>query len=378
MGSATSKTLSSHPEAAPFSEVCPDKNNQTVRQSYKSSNKKGDLIGEGGYSKVRLGVHLETKKKVAIKVTSDKDKDARTEVELLMFLGEHKNIVHLFECYRYSKKLYLVFEYYDQGDLMDLLLEKERMDEDDARRVARDLFSAVDFIHSHNIAHRDIKGENVLFRGTLADNTLVCKLADFGAATYFAKHNELHFKKIGSSCYVAPEVLTEEYYPAKADMWSLGATIFTMLNGDPPFHGPVHDLIIQRVLTTKLELPVTITSHLSTCGQHFIMSLMTRYAWKRPMTPELRRHPWVKDIPTAELPEMEVHLLLLLREYFMATYQVPSPENPDIPENEILRNPAVHSDTFASFRRRSRMYSKGNRPKRGPHSPRTIRNKKGN
>jgi len=255
-------------EAPTFEDVCPDKMNSLTKSSFKSTSK---LLGEGGFSKVKLGVHRESEKKVAIKITSDKDKNARNEVRLLSLLGTHDHLCHLLECYRSGKKLYMVFDYYAQGDLMDLLLEVERFQEPVARRVAVQMADAVNFCHAFNIAHRDIKGENVFYRGDVKENNLHIVLGDFGAATYFEKWSDVFSEKIGSSCYVAPELLKGYYYPSKADVWSFGATIFALMSGHPPFHGPYRDLTTERVLTIKLELPIAITKFSSKAAQNFIM-----------------------------------------------------------------------------------------------------------
>lgn len=156
-----------------------------------------------------------------------------------------------------------------------------------------------------------MKGENVLYTGDLEHSNIVCKLADFGAATYFPQKSTVFTEKIGSSCYVAPEVLKEEYFPHKADMWSFGATMFTLVNGEPPFHAVDNqELTFKRVKTQTFELPVTVTRTVSTAGQHFIMTLMSRRSWARPSAKLFLRHPWVKlekdNFTMVELPDMEV------------------------------------------------------------------------
>lgn len=313
----------SHPDGLHFDEICPIVENETVKKRYKSST---NILGEGGFSKVLLGTNKETQEQVAMKVTSDRNIEARREVELLNFLGRDcPNIAYLVDCYVYKKKLYMMFEYYQKGDLMDLLLEIDRFNEPQVAKIAKSLCEAVAYCHSKQIAHRDIKGENVLYRGSIEEDSLTIALADFGASTYFESYREIFNQKIGSSCYVAPEVLKEKYYPAKADIWSIGATIFTLLNGEPPFHGPFPDLTMHRVLTTTLVLPLTVTVHSSTCAQNFILSCMTRRVWHRPNCDELLRHAWFEPRPEGEsTPEMEIG----------------EPENPaELDDADILNNP---------------------------------------
>lgn len=139
---------------------------------------------------------------------------------------------------------------YLPGDLLQVLNEVDRFEDGVAALVTRDVAQAIAFIHGKHIAHRDIKPENILYRGDLARAATAdsggwqccCKLADFGTATFFKDVHELFSERLGTSCYVAPEVLKQKYYPAQADMWSLGATVFMMLAGEAPFYGPFQDL----------------------------------------------------------------------------------------------------------------------------------------
>ena len=121
-------------------------------------------------------------------------------------LGQHESIVSMIDFYIASGNLHMVFEYCDGGDVMDVLVRKERFSEPLAAQVARNLVSAIAFCQEKNIAHRDIKGENVLcFGGQEDERQMRFKLTDFGAATYYGSWDEVHSQKIGSSCYVAPE-----------------------------------------------------------------------------------------------------------------------------------------------------------------------------
>jgi len=345
MGGKSSKAAKvskrqTHPEGLTFNEITPKSGNAAVKNSYNISSK---VLGEGGFSSVKLATHKESGHKVAIKIASDKDVDARLEVELMTHLGKHDHIIGLIQTFRLSSKLHMVMEFCKQGDLMDLLVKVDRFEEVHARRIARQLLLALNHCHESNIAHRDMKGENVLYTGDLEHSNIVCKLADFGAATYFPQKSTVFTEKIGSSCYVAPEVLKEEYFPHKADMWSFGATMFTLVNGEPPFHAVDNqELTFKRVKTQTFELPVTVTRTVSTAGQHFIMTLMSRRSWARPSAKLFLRHPWVKlekdNFTMVELPDMEV----------------PSPEDPaDIPDDEILVNPKLSSDTPKRPRRHS-------------------------
>eukprot|EP00038_Savillea_parva_P000557 m.96913 g.96913 ORF g.96913 m.96913 type:complete len:358 (-) comp10190_c0_seq2:70-1143(-) len=308
MGKNHSKPLN-HPESVPFKKMLGDmpRSNSTVKAHYKLQH---TTLGEGGFAKVKLARTKSVRKRdVAVKIASLKDKDAQREAELLAFLGDHPNVCHLLDFYVKGTHLHLVFPLCSEGDLMDLLLKEDRFSESLAALCTQSIVKAVAFCHSKNIAHRDIKGQNILVHKPQGLNEYQFKLTDFGAATYFAKWNQLHSQRIGSSCYVAPEVLKEKYYPPKADVWSIGATIYTVLHGEPPFFSQASsEVTFSRVLTETFELPTSIRKANSTCCQNFLLTCMTRYAWKRPNLTELAKHPWVQDefIDFETWPDMDV------------------------------------------------------------------------
>lgn len=118
------------------------------------------------------------------------------------------------------------------GDLLTLLTEKTRLVEAEAVRYFREIAGAVDFLHAHNIAHRDLKLENVLLTASGAS-----KLCDFGLAHDYGEGARAPLYDVcGSKSYVAPEVLLEKGYDGcVADVWSLGVCLFAMLTGFFPF-----------------------------------------------------------------------------------------------------------------------------------------------
>lgn len=110
-------------------------------------------------------------------------------------------------------------------------------------------------MHQKNIVHRDIKPENILM-DTVNDDLYV-KLTDFGFATHFQQNTKID-QVLGSPIYMPPEIVLEEKYDAKADVWSAGVVVFVMLTGKPPFYGEtkqqVYDAITHHVLDTKTSL----------------------------------------------------------------------------------------------------------------------------
>lgn len=161
----------------------------------------------------------------------------------LQALAGHPHVVELLEAYANKQHVFLVMEFCDQGDLLKLLSDQPGSRVPPARALAMLLQIArgLQYLHAHNIAHRDISLENVfVHRG-------VCKLGDFGLS---APADVPSRDCVGKTQYVAPEAVESQsaagggaYDPVKADIWSLGVVFFMMLTGSPlvDFASPLSD-----------------------------------------------------------------------------------------------------------------------------------------
>lgn len=174
---------------------------------------------------------------VAIKLYDGKAEippDLKKEAHILGQL-DHPNIVRLFEVLKVGNNRSLVLELCSGGPLLDRLPFKE----DQASNIMRQLMSAVSYMHSKRIVHRDIDCSNILFR--TPDENSEIKLIDFGSATELelVPNHPGAFKflkdKTGSLQIMAPEVIRKRYGPG-ADVWSCGIVAYTILNeGKNPF-----------------------------------------------------------------------------------------------------------------------------------------------
>ena len=151
---------------------------------------------------------------------------------------DHPNIVRLYETFEDHSYIYMVMELCRGGELFDRIAESGRLDEVVARRHLTEMCQAIDHCHDLNVYHRDLKPENILL-----DEHDHVKIADFGLAAMVHQVQEdasfLRHTKCGSLMYAAPEVLTSDaskgYDAAKADIWSLGIILYSMLSGALPF-----------------------------------------------------------------------------------------------------------------------------------------------
>ncbi|KFA71041.1 hypothetical protein S40288_10440 [Stachybotrys chartarum IBT 40288] len=138
----------------------------------------------------------------------------------------HPNILRLRETFGERDGIYLVMELSAMGDLFSYIKEYERLSEQSARVIFKQLFHAVDYLHQRGIIHRDIKLENIL----VMNKYLHVQLADFGMATIVSDES-LANSPCGTPSDMAPEMLPEE----SVDIWSLGVVLHTCLCGFHPF-----------------------------------------------------------------------------------------------------------------------------------------------
>lgn len=123
--------------------------------------------------------------------------------------------------------------------------------EDRAARLMKDMISAVKYLHSIGIVHRDLKLENFLFQGESSSSPLI--LIDFGLSKHFDSTERMR-QRVGSCYYTAPEVLSGDY-DYRCDLWSLGVICYMLLSGSPPFFGKTPDDIHNSTLTKEAEYP---------------------------------------------------------------------------------------------------------------------------
>ncbi|EPR77892.1 Serine/threonine protein kinase Kin1 [Spraguea lophii 42_110] len=203
-------------------------------------------LGKGSSSKVRLGISS-SGEKVAIKIVgrktapktyskeSQERRDERTYREVIIStLMKHPHIVRLKNFYYNELHFFLIFEYVDGVMLLDLITKKERknyvLSENEARRYFNQILSALSYLHSYSIVHRDLKIENVLI-----DNKGNAKLIDFGLSNFFDERRYLN-TFCGSLYFAAPELLKGiKYRGPEIDVWSLGVILYVLLQGRVPF-----------------------------------------------------------------------------------------------------------------------------------------------
>lgn len=215
----------------------------------------GRTLGEGRFAKVKFGKHKETGEAVAIKIIekdriSKADKLIRREISTMKLI-KHPHVVRLLEVLATKKKVYMILEYADGGELFDRIVESGKLSEDEARKYFRQLIRAVDYCHSRGVFHRDLKPENLLlsWNGDL-------KITDFGLSALSQQQRDdgLFHTTCGTPNYVAPEVMDEKGYEgAPADLWSCGIILYVFLAGSLPFNDSNLSTLYQKMHVAKVN-----------------------------------------------------------------------------------------------------------------------------
>uniref|UniRef100_A0A1I7ZBP5 non-specific serine/threonine protein kinase n=1 Tax=Steinernema glaseri TaxID=37863 RepID=A0A1I7ZBP5_9BILA len=276
-------------------------------------------LGKGQTGLVKTGTHCITGRKVAIKIVNkEKLSDSvlqKVEREIaIMKLIEHPHVLHLYDVYENKKYLYLLLEHVSGGELFDYLVRKGRLMAKEARKFFRQIISALDFCHAHNICHRDLKPENLLL-----DERNNIKVADFGMASLQVEGSMLE-TSCGSPHYACPEVIRGEKYDGrKADVWSCGVILYALLVGALPFDDDNLRNLLEKVKKGVFHIPHFVPSD---C-QNLLRSMIEVDPQKRFSLSDVFKHPWVAGSSKTEL-ELEQPMAQVVQ-----THIIPSEENID-------------------------------------------------
>lgn len=199
-------------------------------------------IGKGGFSSVLLCQSMKYNQFFAVK-RAIKHQLTENEFNHMVKLN-HPSIIKLYDSFDDENSQYLVMEYCPNGTMQ----QKGKLNYDEFVHYAKQILEVIQFCHSRNIAHRDLKPDNIFF-----DQYDHIKLADFGMAKQF-EYDQKSAEKCGSLMFVPPEMLHyQEISPFKADIWSLGITFFYMATGEYPFRNTNKEELKQQIFRGEID-----------------------------------------------------------------------------------------------------------------------------
>lgn len=274
------------------------------------------VIGRGAFGEVRIVREKTTGKLMAMKKLKKADMVRRGQIEHVKaernVLAEVKNpyVVKLYYSFQDADCLYLLMEYLPGGDIMTMLMRKDILTEEETRYYMAETILAVEAIHGNNYIHRDIKPDNLLL-----DKKGHLKLSDFGLCKpvdvqrlptlmeneefatveksgqsgsssargrtqaqqrqyWQANRRKLAFSTVGTPDYIAPEVLMKKGYGMECDWWSLGAIMYEMLVGYPPFYSDDPMTTCRKIVYWRTFLRFPPEVHMSAEAKDLIQRLL--------------------------------------------------------------------------------------------------------
>ena len=262
-----------------------------------------EQLGTGTCGEVRRAIHRRSGRECAVKIiqisrnghySEEMLNNIIAEAEILRSL-DHPYIVQLYDAFvSPGKAIYLVMELMLGGDLFDRIAEREKYEEDQARRLMRRILAAVYHLHEERgIVHRDLKPENILVVSKNSDVNI--KLSDFGVAKNMTAEGLKTF--CGTPQYFAPEVLKRRNtvkgdgrYGKEIDCWSIGVILFILLSGSPPFD--VNESF-DAVANGRIKFYPDQWKGVSPEAKKLVMGLLQRDPAKRMSVKDACEHAWV-------------------------------------------------------------------------------------
>ncbi|CAN6883314.1 hypothetical protein Bca4012_069667 [Brassica carinata] len=300
------------------------------------------MIGKGAFGEVRVCREKNTGHVFAMKKLKKSEMLRRGQVEHvrsernLLAEVDSNCIVKLYCSFQDDDYLYLIMEYLPGGDMMTLLMRKDTLSEDEARFYVAETVLAIESIHKRNYIHRDIKPDNLLL-----DRIGHLRLSDFGlckpldcsviegedftggglereeitpTAPKRSQQEQLqHWQKnrrmlaystVGTPDYIAPEVLVKKGYGMECDWWSLGAIMYEMLVGYPPFYADDPMSTCRKIVNWKTHLKFPDEARLSREAKDLVGKLLCNVN-QRLGASQIKAHPWFEGVEWEKIYQME-------------------------------------------------------------------------
>nr|XP_031834301.1 probable serine/threonine-protein kinase MARK-A [Nomia melanderi] len=255
----------------------------------------GHVIGDGNFAVVRHCIHKSSGAEYAMKIVDKykcqgKETMLASEVTILRQVC-HPNIISLIAEQETTDQLFLVMELVKGGDLFDALAAATKFSEPEASVMIGHLTSALAYLHSHHIVHRDVKPENLLVEMD-GSHVRCLKLGDFGLAQVV---REPLYTVCGTPTYVAPEILAETGYGLKIDVWAAGVILYILLCGFPPFVSPENEQeeLFERILSGHYEFTPPYWDNVSDSAKQLISNMLQALPELRFTAEDVLDHPWL-------------------------------------------------------------------------------------
>ncbi|KAJ8406444.1 hypothetical protein AAFF_G00300180 [Aldrovandia affinis] len=285
----------------------------------------GKKLGQGSFGVVYEATHIETQTKWAIKKVN-REKAGSCGVRLLerevgiLKRVNHGHIIHLEEVFETPKKIYMVTELCEEGELKEILKKKGRFTEEEAQHIIHSLAEATVYLHRKDIVHRDLKLENILVKSShrSEENELLhIKITDFGLSVQKGGMGckTMMQATCGTPIYMAPEVIDGHDYSQQCDVWSIGVIMYTRLCGEPPFLSKSGDRLFDVIRRGELTFAGPVWDSISEGAKKVLQCLLKVDPAHRITANELLDNPWITgDTSTSGTPTNVLEMMKQFRD----------------------------------------------------------------
>lgn len=268
-------------------------------------------------------------------ITAVEDARVVREVALLKSLDSNRGTISCVDFYQDPQHYYIVSEFAEGGSLQQRLMEKKRLPEVEVKRLAKSLLEGLQYLHQHDICHRNLKPDNILLH-TVDEGGEVTLISDFGTAIhlpYFEEGRGQISGKCGSSFYSAPEVQNRKPYDTQCDMWTLGVVLFLSLSGALPFVDRNRRSLLRKVTKAEYIYDPRDWSTVSRSGRIFISKLLRADPNQRMTAERALRDEWLNPPVLPAIAE-EVDIEQTLSDSVSVTKRVRFVDLPDKPSKK--------------------------------------------
>ncbi|KAG9304129.1 hypothetical protein G9A89_019691 [Geosiphon pyriformis] len=266
-----------------------------------------ELVGKGAYGAVYKGIDNVTQEVVAIKVLNldteeDDVADIRKELNYLSQLkhSETQNITKYYASFLHGTKLWIVMDYAAGGSIRELM-KAGLIEEKYIMVITKEVLQALSYLHKCKIIHRDIKAANILLTGE--GKVQVC---DFGVSGQLTATSSKRTSFVGTPYWMAPEIMQGSPHDTKADIWSLGITVYEIAKGNPPFH----ELRPERaIVVIPRSPPAKLEGDFSVLMKEFVATCLNESPAQRPTAEELIKTKFIRaaaKLPNGILRDLKV------------------------------------------------------------------------
>jgi len=280
----------------------------------------GRKLGQGSFGVVYEIINRDTEEKFAIKIIS-KEKvgggKMSTSFENEVYIMKtviHPNLIRLEEVFETKKKLYLITELCEAGELAKWIKKQGPIPEHISKIIMRQIVDAISYLHKNDIVHRDLKLENILLKEfDPSQEIFYIKITDFGLSSQRATAGtESMFEDYcGTPLYMAPEIIENLPYSQLCDVWALGIIMFILLTSHSPFSSESETKLREQIKRADIDTFSKNYVRLSPEAKHCLERMLKVNPAHRITSSELVEHPWFLNKKLNEMPETKNVLELM-------------------------------------------------------------------